>query len=156
MRSPYSLTPLRNRYPPRTLKPSLTRWFLALRLGQPEGDGLNRLLKMCNEVVREFGQPLLYERSEYAVRELGAGGSEHESRGGNGPRAGSGKKRRASVAKATRAATAAVPDRSDCFHISIAWTLQDRGGTGNGGSSGMSRTNLDRKDKPLPGYNDKI
>ncbi|ERF72264.1 hypothetical protein EPUS_02151 [Endocarpon pusillum Z07020] len=122
-----------------------TRWFLALRLGQPEGDELNKLLKMCNEVVKEFRQPLLYERSEYAVREQGAGDSEHESRGGNGPRAGSGKKRRASVAKAIRAATAAVPDRSGCFHISIAWTLQDRGGTGNGGSSGMGRTNLDRK-----------
>lgn len=100
---------------------------------------------MCNEAVKEFGQPLLYERSEYAVREQGAVDSEHESGRGNGPRAGSGKKRRASVAKAIRAANAEVPDRSDCFHISVAWTLQDPGGTGNGGSSGMDRANLDRK-----------
>ena len=122
-----------------------TRWFLALRLSQPEGDGLNRLLKMCNEVVKEFGQPLLYEKSEHAVREQGAGDPEYESGGGNGPRAGSGKKRRALVAKANRAATAAVPDRSDCFHVSIAWTLQDRGGSRNGGRSDMDLANLDRK-----------
>lgn len=96
-----------------------TRWFLVLRISRPEGDGLNRLSRVCNEVVREFGGPLLY--GEVGVAE------EQSVNLRSRPR----KSRKDAATAREDAANAGLPDRSDCFHFSIAWTLQDprRGGS---------------------------
>jgi len=37
-----------------------TRWFLALELEKPENDGLNRLLKACNQAAFAQQYPTLY------------------------------------------------------------------------------------------------
>lgn len=110
-----------------------TRWFLVLRPGRlrragkggegGEGDELNRLLGVCNRAVESYGLPGLYH-----VSEMGAGtGAMHGYEGGR-----SGKQAAAASAAATATTTKGAshvktPDRSSCFHISIAWTLQDPG-----------------------------
>lgn len=41
-----------------------TRWFLVLKLECTEGRELPSLLQACNNLAKDFGQPLLYEGSE--------------------------------------------------------------------------------------------
>lgn len=48
-----------------------TRWFLVLSLRRPENDELRRLLRVCNRLVGDFGQPLLYQVAEEAEVEDG-------------------------------------------------------------------------------------
>ena len=79
-------------------------------------DGLGRLLRVCNTVVRGYGLPVLYEESATGY---GAGTS------GQIP-----VKRRKSAAGGARredevARTGVVDRSSSCFHISTAWTLED-------------------------------
>lgn len=38
-----------------------TRWFLVLKLERTAGNQLPTLLKTCNRLAKDFGQPLLYE-----------------------------------------------------------------------------------------------
>jgi len=68
---------------------------------------------------------------EQGVEERGnsTSGSGLEPRRRPGP--GAGKSLEASTSTRNLAANAGVPDRSDCFHVSIAWTLQDPGGGGD-------------------------
>ncbi|EAU38777.1 conserved hypothetical protein [Aspergillus terreus NIH2624] len=73
-----------------------TRWFFVLRVKKPESDSLNRLLKLSNRSLARFDQPPLYEGS----RSNEAKGRQHPSN-----------------SQDSRA------DYSDCFHISIAWSL---------------------------------
>jgi hypothetical protein len=70
-----------------------TRWFLVLHVAKPHNDELNRLLHVSNRALACFDQPPLYTPSR-------------DSRP------------RASVAHDRQHA-----DYSDCFHISIAWSL---------------------------------
>jgi hypothetical protein len=70
-----------------------SRWFLALGVARPVGDGLNALLEACNAAAGASGFPLLYGD--------GAGSGDAEDDSGS----------------------KAHPDRSDCFHFSLAWSL---------------------------------
>jgi hypothetical protein len=83
------------------------RWFLVLGIEKPVQDELNRLLQACNEATRKCGHSELY-----------VGGH------GDGPRE--------SVAissgvegKEEERDAAMETDRSDCFHVSIAWNLEE-------------------------------
>ncbi|KAJ5766266.1 uncharacterized protein N7511_003882 [Penicillium nucicola] len=75
-----------------------TRWFLVLRVKKPAHDCLNALLNLSNSALARFDQPPLYAVSSH-MRNL-----KHAlPRGENG----------ASLSE----------DYSDCFHISLAWSL---------------------------------
>ncbi|KAH8429968.1 HVSL domain-containing protein [Aspergillus melleus] len=80
-----------------------TRWFYVLRVRKPEHNGLNRLLGISNRCLARYGQPPLYEPPS-------GPGTDRESRG---PR------------KSTHkgAAQSQMGDYSECFHISLAWSL---------------------------------
>lgn len=77
------------------------RWFLVLGIERPVHDELNRLLSACNEAAQKSGFPALY-----------AGGK------GDGP-------------MEINSPTASSPDgresidRSENFHVSIAWNLEE-------------------------------
>lgn len=79
-----------------------SRFFLVLRLKRPDNDELNVLLSECNAVARQFGLPTLYDDDD-------DGEYDHNYKAKHG------RKR----------------DRSDAFHISIAWTLQVPANQGN-------------------------
>lgn len=83
-----------------------TRWFLVLRLKRPAGDGLNKLLRVCNTVVGELGQGVLYAKP-----------SQPNEQGGN-------KRRKTSEVNAVEGEEE-KQDLSDSFHVSIAWTLEE-------------------------------
>ncbi|KAJ5117284.1 Endoplasmic reticulum oxidoreductin-1 [Penicillium atrosanguineum] len=70
-----------------------TRWFLVLHVARPQNNELNNLLHLSNRALASFDQPPLYAPSR-------------DSR----PRASSARDRQR-------------VDYSDCFHISIAWSL---------------------------------
>ncbi|GES58853.1 hypothetical protein ATEIFO6365_0003013600 [Aspergillus terreus] len=76
-----------------------TRWFFVIRVKRPESDSLNRLLKLSNRSLARFDQPPLYEGSRSNEAE---GQQQHPSN-----------------SQDSRA------DYSDCFHISIAWSLTE-------------------------------
>lgn len=77
-----------------------TRWFLVLHVARPVSDGLNRLLALSNRALAAFDQPSLYASSSgtrwnRALVAHGRGQDMSESAG----------------------------DYSDCFHVSLAWSL---------------------------------
>lgn len=77
------------------------RWFLVLGIKMPTHDELNRLLCACNEAAQKCGHPALY-----------SGGK------GDGPM----------ETNSPTARPQSVPDnadRSENFHISIAWNLTE-------------------------------
>ncbi|KIW23230.1 uncharacterized protein PV07_11447 [Cladophialophora immunda] len=76
-----------------------TRFFLVLKLMKPEDDELNRLLSICNAIARQFDLPRLYEER-------------CDTPTGFQPR---------STSKTIRQMT----DKSNAFHISIAWILSE-------------------------------
>lgn len=83
------------------------RWFLVLGIEKPVQDELNRLLQACNEAARKCGHSELY------VGGHGDGPVESEaiSSGVEGKEDGR------DAAKET--------DRSDRFHVSIAWNIEE-------------------------------
>jgi hypothetical protein len=89
------------------------RWFLVLGIEKPEHDELNRLLEACNEASHKCGHPGLYTGGE------GDGPMERNNSKG------SAKRRKASGnADRSRSRSPEVrADRTDNFHISIAWNL---------------------------------
>ncbi|OAL55925.1 hypothetical protein IQ07DRAFT_557802 [Pyrenochaeta sp. DS3sAY3a] len=82
------------------------RWFLALSIKKPEHDELNKLLNACNHAARSTGHAALYTGGE-----------------GDGPM------QDTSPPSAKRvkrdAYTEDHTDRSEYFHISIAWNLTE-------------------------------
>jgi 2'-5' RNA ligase len=83
------------------------RWFLVLGIEKPAQNELNRLLNACNQATRRHGQSGLY------VGGHGDGPMEYNAVDG-GPKA----------SKERHAAEETV-DRSDFFHVSIAWNLEE-------------------------------
>lgn len=76
-----------------------TRWFLVLRTKKPDNNALNRLLHLCNRTLAQFDQPPLYAKPSYDSRSSRT--SSHRQR------------------------DEPSPDYSDCFHISLAWSLRE-------------------------------
>jgi len=70
-----------------------------LRLKRPGFDELNKLLHVSNQVVQEYGQPVLYTTLNIHA------------------------KRKQPAQKLSNAQWVGLQDVSDAFHISIAWTL---------------------------------
>lgn len=83
------------------------RWFLVLGIVQPPQDELNRLLNACNEATVSCGHPGLYTG--------GHGDGPMEKNAAN-----SSSKRRKSEQTEN-----ILIDRSEYFHISIAWNLEE-------------------------------
>lgn len=93
-----------------------TRWFLALRINRPEGNQLNKLLYSCNQVADLFGLPRLYGKPSVTDRyQCSDPHMRNDTAVG-----GSGKRIQINEADA---ATGEEEDFTDCFHFSIAWTL---------------------------------
>ena len=78
-----------------------SRYFLVLRLSRPQNDELNRLLSICNETTHHFGLPQLYENDHTPPLDL--------------------------QSRPDTKAQQNTNDKSDAFHISIAWTLHEPG-----------------------------
>ncbi|KAF2118141.1 hypothetical protein BDV96DRAFT_569345 [Lophiotrema nucula] len=90
------------------------RWFLVLGIVKPPDDELNRILEACNDAAEKCGHPGLYTG--------GQGDGPMEANTANKPL----KKRPKSSAEGEHisATLATSPiDRSENFHISIAWNL---------------------------------
>ena len=85
------------------------RWFLVLGVAEPEHNELNRLLGACNEAAEKSGQSGLYTGGQ------GDGPMESDSKTTSA-------KRRRSSTKSDRSGSI-MPDRTENFHISIAWNL---------------------------------
>ena len=94
-----------------------TRWFLVLGIMKPEGNELNRLLRVSNQAALDFGQPSLYTSSPQAGNRLAGRGRSHRARVGRGRG-----DLRGTALLAPRPTP--VPDQSSSFHISIAWSLK--------------------------------
>lgn len=75
-----------------------TRWFLVLRVQKPAHDGLNGLLNLSNTALACFDQPPLYAASSHKNSQNRA-----LPRGDKG--------------------STLLEDYSNCFHISLAWSL---------------------------------
>ncbi|TAQ83612.1 hypothetical protein B7494_g8059 [Chlorociboria aeruginascens] len=88
-----------------------TRWFLVLKIRKPEGDGLNRLLHVCNTVVMEWHLPPLYDSSSSSIGLASSLTSNSKAEGRKG------------VGKGT-VTWADMRDLSNAFHVSVAWTLE--------------------------------
>jgi len=112
-----------------------------LSLARPTGDALNKLLDACNYAAVDFGQPELYSgrtpnennevrgedvepRKKSKVRRRSSSMNDNNE-GGN---LNLEMEKSIEQRQLSSAAMLATPqDRSDSFHISIAWTLEDPG-----------------------------
>ncbi|KAL3479010.1 U6 snRNA phosphodiesterase Usb1 [Aspergillus californicus] len=75
-----------------------TRWFYVLRARRPGNDDLNRLLGISNRSLGLFGQPPLYEAALDSSKATSAQGR-------------------------TQGSEPELKNFSECFHVSIAWSL---------------------------------
>ncbi|KAG4440967.1 hypothetical protein IFR05_003531 [Cadophora sp. M221] len=94
-----------------------TRWFLVLSIPKPESDGLNKILFVCNSIVKQYGQPPLYPKpptgpSIYARKKQQRRQSQEN-------------RETPSDKSHTNLDWSEIQDATDAFHISLAWTLQD-------------------------------
>jgi U6 snRNA phosphodiesterase len=91
-----------------------TRWFLVLRLQKPEDNSLNRLLHISNQSLAIFDQPPLY--ANIPTMNIIDKSVQHVPR----PRS---DYRHGRASKGPRPSKNGLQDYSDCFHISLAWSL---------------------------------
>jgi hypothetical protein len=91
------------------------RWFLVLGIAKPVQDELNRLLRACNSAAEQCGHPGLY------IGGKGDGPMKDNELQSNTT------KRRKSAHHGDDNEDAAGPsaDRTENFHISIAWNLEE-------------------------------
>ncbi|KAJ4287306.1 poly(U)-specific 3'-to-5' RNA exonuclease [Kalmusia sp. IMI 367209] len=87
------------------------RWFLVLGIEKPAQDELNRLLDACNDAAEKCGHPPLY-----------VGGKGDGPMEDNNPRHPSNKSRKSMQQDAATKARTGI-DRSENYHVSIAWNL---------------------------------
>jgi hypothetical protein len=88
-----------------------SRWFMSLGAAKPNGDELNRLLQVSNQVCHTNQQPELYVPMKDDRKN-----SELQS-----------KKQKVSLAQRlpdVSSTSSGQPDYSDSFHISLAWSLE--------------------------------
>lgn len=87
-----------------------------LGIAKPERDELNRLLNTSNQAAEVFGLPTLYTKNNRrAVEGIRIG-----------PQKGSPKRTHVHQLDSAQAGSGSVPqDRSEAFHISIAWVLDE-------------------------------
>lgn len=98
-----------------------TRWFLVLNVRRPEGDSLNRLLRLSNRTLSLYGQPPLYETSTLAATPRRSSTSKIGATATASGKALSREHQRRRAAQDTEE----LKDYSDCFHVSIAWSLSE-------------------------------
>ena len=89
------------------------RWFLVLQIEKPDNDGLNKLLHTINAVVVSLDHPTLYtehckDQVQGRVQKRKKGFEQHRGK---------------SRGMAAVADTYTRVDLSSCFHISVAWKL---------------------------------
>lgn len=107
-----------------------SRWFLVLGIKKPENDELNRLLTACNAAAQDCGHPGLYvggvgdgpmeqdeEEEEPETKSNAARPRKRLRRSSHQPSEPS------NTAKGRNLEQSAIQDRTDRFHISIAWNL---------------------------------
>ncbi|CAL3972435.1 unnamed protein product [Diplocarpon coronariae] len=92
-----------------------TRWFLVLRIPRPRDDGLNKLLFVCNSIVRQYGQPPLYPKPPTEPSTITFKKEEQCRPMKN-------KRSRPSLAH-MKPDWSDMQDATAAFHISLAWTL---------------------------------
>lgn len=83
-----------------------TRWFFVLRVKKPESDALNRLLRVSNRSLAQFDQPPLYENKAAGSIQTGKSKDRLQRHG-------------------QASHPTSLVDYSECFHISIAWSLTE-------------------------------
>ena len=91
------------------------RWFLVLRVNRPECNTLNKLLQVSNAAAAAFQQQLLYANAQNMGSEI------HEQERSRKLS----DSRRATKGTAVGLHSNTGDDLSSCFHISIAWTLDE-------------------------------
>jgi len=87
-----------------------TRWFLSLSASRPPHNELNKLLDACNKAARSINQPMLYMPNE---EEIPMAASKKQKR----------QQTRVDDETMIHAKSSPIPDCSDSFHISLAWSL---------------------------------
>ncbi|EFE34803.1 uncharacterized protein ARB_06569 [Trichophyton benhamiae CBS 112371] len=83
-----------------------TRWFLVLQLNRPANNGLNQLLRLSNSSLAYFGQPPLYESPAGTQKRKYGKQAGHQR-------------------NSSSSSSSIDTDYTNCFHISIAWTLEE-------------------------------
>ncbi|TID16368.1 hypothetical protein E6O75_ATG11486 [Venturia nashicola] len=87
-----------------------TRWFLSLSVAAPKQNELNKLLGACNQAAASMQQPKLYVPNE--DEEIPERTSKKQKTSDS-----------VNDEKATSTNSPSIPDCSDFFHISLAWSL---------------------------------
>jgi hypothetical protein len=87
-----------------------TRWFLSLSATKPQNNELNRLLDACNRTAKASQQPVLYLKDDAED---------------SNPLTKKGKQQKQQETALEPTASQDIPDCSDSFHVSLAWSLSN-------------------------------
>lgn len=94
-----------------------SRWFLVLGVRRPANDDLNRLLLAANQAAKKFGYPELYSGSKNRDQQ-------GEGVDMTGDWAYASVKARKKEEASTKGLVSGIDDRSNAFHVSLAWSLE--------------------------------
>lgn len=94
-----------------------SRWFLVLGVRRPANDDLNRLLLAANQAAKKFGYPELYSGSKNRDQQ-------GEGVDMTGDWAYASVKSRKKEEASTKGLVSGIDDRSNAFHVSLAWSLE--------------------------------